>query len=106
MPNSFFVNDYKTLQDHIPLLPRPRSLHLARHVVHSLVPVGNTTQANGAPTNKLQSVVKLLPVGTLVLASFSNYQKVDPFVADVWCNVLRRLPHAVFWILKHHADEV
>jgi hypothetical protein len=107
MPNSFFVNDYKILQDHIPLLPRPRSFHLASRVVDRLVPEANGSDVAKAPApTSVDSSVKLLPVGTVVLASFSNYQKLDPFVVDIWSNTLRRLPQAMFWVLRHHADEV
>jgi hypothetical protein len=36
-----------------------------------------------------------------VFASFSNFQKLEPGVFGVWCAVLRRVPHAVLWLLQH-----
>lgn len=83
LPGNFFVNDYRTLHDHVPLLPKPSLRLLASHAV---------------PPS--------LPPNTLVLASFSNYQKLDSTVFDLWCNILKRVPHAVLWTLRHHADEV
>lgn len=41
-----------------------------------------------------------------MLATFSNYQKIDPIVFSVWASILRRVPKAVFWILRHNADAV
>lgn len=83
MPASFLVNDYPQLHGHVLELPRT-SPHDA----------GITTQAGprGRPP--------------FVFASFSNYQKIDPAVFDVWMNVLRRVPNSVLWLIHHHAHQV
>ena len=41
-----------------------------------------------------------------VFGVLSNFQKIDPAVFDVWCAILRRVPHAVLWLQRHNAAQV
>ena len=40
-----------------------------------------------------------LPQDALVLCGFNQPFKLSPQVFDVWCDLLRQLPHAVLWLL-------
>ncbi|KAJ4458880.1 putative UDP-N-acetylglucosamine--peptide N-acetylglucosaminyltransferase [Paratrimastix pyriformis] len=41
-----------------------------------------------------------LPEDKLVLCNFNQLYKNDPAGLDRWCNILRRVPHAVLWLLR------
>ena len=41
-----------------------------------------------------------LPEDALVLCGFNQPFKLSPEVFDVWCRLLRQLPHAVLWLLQ------
>ncbi|MCE9657348.1 MAG: hypothetical protein K8R60_02235 [Burkholderiales bacterium] len=46
-----------------------------------------------------------LPDDALVLCGFNNGYKIEPGVFAVWCELLRRLPHAVLWIYQSHPQQ-
>jgi protein O-GlcNAc transferase len=46
-----------------------------------------------------------LPDNALVLCGFNNGYKIEPRVFAVWCELLRRLPHAVLWIYQSHPQQ-
>jgi hypothetical protein len=46
-----------------------------------------------------------LPDAALVLCGFNNSYKIEPQVFAVWCELLRRLPHAVLWIYESHPQQ-
>jgi hypothetical protein len=46
-----------------------------------------------------------LPENALVLCGFNNSYKIEPPVFALWCELLRRLPHAVLWIYQSHPQQ-
>lgn len=40
-----------------------------------------------------------------VLCAFNNGYKIEPGVFKAWCELLRRLPHAVLWIYRSHPQQ-
>eukprot|EP01065_Artemidia_motanka_P044057 TRINITY_DN6214_c1_g1_i1.p1 TRINITY_DN6214_c1_g1~~TRINITY_DN6214_c1_g1_i1.p1 ORF type:complete len:924 (+),score=170.80 TRINITY_DN6214_c1_g1_i1:220-2772(+) len=38
--------------------------------------------------------------GTIVFANFNKLVKVDPPMFDLWCNILKRVPASVLWLLR------
>jgi len=38
----------------------------------------------------------------VILASFSNFMKMDPSIVSVWASILRRCPKAVLWLQVCH----
>ncbi|KAG1691657.1 hypothetical protein DVH05_026820 [Phytophthora capsici] len=42
---------------------------------------------------------------TFVFATFSNWQKMDPFVFSAWMEVLARVPASVMWFQKYSGSE-
>ncbi len=40
-----------------------------------------------------------LPEDKFVFASFNGSRKITPATVDVWCNILRRAPDSVLWVL-------
>jgi hypothetical protein len=50
--------------------------------------------------------VPALPLDVFVFGTFSNFQKIDPVVFDVWCAILRRVRKSVLWIVRHDAADV
>jgi hypothetical protein len=71
----------------------------------SVSPCMNTTTL-AATLARQGRAPSMLPPGTFVFASFSNFQKLDPTVMGVWCSVLRRTPKSVLWMLRHDGAEV
>jgi len=44
-----------------------------------------------------------LPEDACVLCNFNQLYKIDPAILTIWCNVLKRVPHAVLWLLRFPA---
>ena len=44
-----------------------------------------------------------LPEDACVFCNFNQLYKIDPAILTVWCNILRRVPHAVLWLLRFPA---
>lgn len=80
-PHSFFINDYHALQAHVRRLPRPLALR------QTLV-----TQAKACERG-------------IVLATFASCQKLDPHLWASWIGLLRQLPCALLWVLRHSGSE-
>lgn len=82
-------------------------LELAHHFSEKLAQLPGCYQCNdgtrplpAAPARASQG----LPEHALVLCGFNNLYKVSPDVFDVWCGLLRRLPHAVLWLTETSAQ--
>ena len=131
MPTTYFVTDYATLQIHALSFPRSSTAQLSRRwigapkggvvdTVPSVIPTQRLQGSGSGPSpvpstparlspcdnSTVDVVVNRLPADTFVFASFSNFQKLDPQVVDVWCAVLRRVPRSVLWLLRHDGAEV
>ncbi|GAV00493.1 hypothetical protein RvY_11332 [Ramazzottius varieornatus] len=44
-----------------------------------------------------------LPEDALVYCNFNQLYKIDPEVFQVWCNILKRVPNSVIWLLRFPA---
>eukprot|EP00762_Andalucia_godoyi_P002196 ANDGO_07469.mRNA.1 putative UDP-N-acetylglucosamine--peptide N-acetylglucosaminyltransferase S2.4.1.- len=82
MPNSYFVCDHKQcfgalLQEEVRLLPLRNSIR----------------EQYGLPPSP----------HAVVLGTFNQLYKIDPQTFDTWCGILKRLPHAVLWLLRFPA---
>ncbi|CAG9464383.1 unnamed protein product [Pedinophyceae sp. YPF-701] len=71
MPNCYFVNDYK--QSHMDVLD----------------------EAN-VPSRESQG----LPADKVIYACSNQLYKYDPDTFRCWCNILRRVPNSVLWLLR------
>lgn len=74
MPHSYFVNDHKQSARHV---LDPRQLPTRAHY--------------GIPADKF------------VFANFNQIYKLDPLTFQVWCSILKRVPHSVLWLLRFPA---
>ena len=45
-----------------------------------------------------------LPEGAFVMCAFNHSYKIGPEAFDVWCSLLRELPHAVLWLKETNAQ--
>ena len=68
-----------------------------RHALRLPLPAGDRASAGAADEG--------LPDDALVLCGFNNGYKIEPEVFAVWCELLRRLPHAVLWIYQSHPQQ-
>ena len=41
-----------------------------------------------------------MPEDAFVFCCFSNLAKLSPSCFDAWCNILRRVPNSVLWLLR------
>mmetsp|Transcript_2181 Transcript_2181/g.6511 ORF Transcript_2181/g.6511 Transcript_2181/m.6511 type:complete len:1397 (+) Transcript_2181:421-4611(+) len=71
MPHCYFVNDYK--QAHLDVLDESR-----------------------LPTRASVG----LPEGVIVYACSNQLYKYDPDTFQTWCNILRRVPNSILWLLR------
>ncbi|XP_067948699.1 UDP-N-acetylglucosamine--peptide N-acetylglucosaminyltransferase 110 kDa subunit-like isoform X2 [Watersipora subatra] len=44
-----------------------------------------------------------LPENAVVFCNFNQLYKIDPAILNVWCNILKRVPNAVLWLLRFPA---
>lgn len=64
---------------------------------HSYQPHGRASlPGHGGPTRSDVG----LPEGALVLSCFNQAWKFTPQVFDIWCRVMRAVPHSVLWLLR------
>lgn len=120
-PPTLFVTDYAESMAHVPRLPRmpkrswlQRALYLS-HNTTTAVRVWPREETSRPGAMARMRVLPLASPGqtpgfvlqeSFVFATFSNYQKLSPHLFDAWCNILRRVPNSVLWILQHHGAEV
>lgn len=38
-----------------------------------------------------------------VFANFNQIYKIDPAIFEVWCNILKRVPNSILWLLRFPA---
>ncbi len=80
MPHSYFVNDYRhssrTVIDHPEKIPR-RKDYFAQE--------SNISE------------------DCILLANFGQLSRIDPETLNVWCNILKRVPNSVLWLLRQPA---
>lgn len=136
MPSSFFVNDYRALHAHVlsstlpadrwarrlqpprPAKPRSRPpgwlgatpAPLVAYTATRGFDVRHHIVGEAAPVLRGEDFVppalRERSNPGFVFASFSNFQKIEPAVFDVWMAVLRRVPQSRLWLLQHHAAMV
>lgn len=44
-----------------------------------------------------------LPENAVVFCNFNQLYKIDPVILNIWCNILKRVPNAVLWLLRFPA---
>jgi len=76
MPHSYFVNDHKQSNAEV---------------------LGFT--AGSAPDDISRAALGI-PEDKIVLCNFNQLYKIDPDILDVWCELLKKLPKAVLWLLR------
>uniref|UniRef100_F6V0M2 UDP-N-acetylglucosamine--peptide N-acetylglucosaminyltransferase 110 kDa subunit n=1 Tax=Ciona intestinalis TaxID=7719 RepID=F6V0M2_CIOIN len=76
MPNTFFIGDHAQMFPHL-------------KVVTPVVPL-----------NKSQY---RLPNNAIVFCNFNQLYKIDPSTLIMWCNILKRVPNSVLWLLRFPA---
>jgi hypothetical protein len=108
----FFANGFAAMQRHVRLLPRatprlslgrPQKRHGADHQSTTHHPHPRPDLHRGLAPGCRDS-----PAQVVVLASFSNFQKMNRAVVGAWGAVMRRVPCSVLWLLRHdgHAAAV
>ena len=84
MPNSYFVNDYKQTG------PRTAAMGL-----------DDSTPARRVATQEGLSRSSCgLPENAVVFYCCNQMYKIDPDTFYSWCNILRRVPNSVLWLLR------
>jgi protein O-GlcNAc transferase len=74
MPHSYFVNDHKqSAQD--------------------------VLDPDKCPTRAVYNV----PEDKFVFCNFNQTYKIEPGIFDVWCNILKRVPNSILWLLRFPA---
>lgn len=74
LPHSYFVNDHKqSAQD--------------------------VLDPDKCPTRAVYNV----PEDKFVFCNFNQTYKIDPGIFDVWCNILKRVPNSILWLLRFPA---
>lgn len=79
-------------------------LELAAHYSEKLAQMPLTFQPNGrwrplpSDTAGMTRARAGLPEGAFVMCAFNHTYKILPEAFDVWCSVMRELPHAVLWL--------
>merc|ERR1711865_705169 len=43
------------------------------------------------------------PEDKFVFCNFSQTYKIDPSIFDIWCNILKRVPNSILWLLRFPA---
>lgn len=74
MPHAYFVNDHK---------------QSSRAAIDA---VGTSSMPTRAQYG--------LKEDSFVFCNFGQLYKIDPEIFDVWCNILKRVPNAVLWLLR------
>ncbi|XP_078156327.1 tetratricopeptide repeat (TPR)-like superfamily protein [Carex rostrata] len=74
LPHCYFVNDYKQAN---------------RNVLSTVCP--HKRSDYGLPEDKI------------IFACFSQLYKMDPDIFNTWCNILKRVPNSVMWLLRFPA---
>lgn len=67
---------------------------------HSKAATGEEVPNNPLVTTRRQYG---LPDDACVFCNFNQLYKIDPATLDVWVNILKRVPHAVLWLLRFPA---
>lgn len=84
--------------------PLVTPLELAGHYSEKLAQMPLTFQPNGrlrplpSATEGMTRERAGLPEGAFVMCAFNHTYKILPAAFDVWCDVMRELPHAVLWL--------
>eukprot|EP00968_Pinguiococcus_pyrenoidosus_P022519 scaffold3283_cov237-Pinguiococcus_pyrenoidosus.AAC.6 len=81
MPHSYFVNDHRQSARYV--LPPP--------------PEDEEAQARWAPSTRAQYGV---PDDAFVFGNFNQLYKLDPETFETWCNILKRVPNSLLWLLR------
>ena len=66
-----------------------------------------TLQPNGTGRPLPQPMARRaagLPEGAFVMCAFNHTYKIGPEAFDIWCSLLRELPHAVLWLKETNAQ--
>ncbi|KAF0684889.1 Aste57867_23133 [Aphanomyces stellatus] len=74
LPRNYIVNDHKQMMSHVLSSARP---------------------------TRTQAHLHNVPASSLVFATFSNWQKMDPKIFSVWMHILQRVPQSVLWLMKY-----
>ncbi|OQS01608.1 UDP-N-acetylglucosamine-peptide N-acetylglucosaminyltransferase [Achlya hypogyna] len=74
VPQCYIVNDHKQMM---------------LHAVHAKRPT------------PVEAKLGVLSASTILFATFSNWQKMDPKAFGAWMHILRRVPDSVMWFMKY-----
>lgn len=83
--------------------PLEHSGHFAEKIAQMPVCYQPNDRQRPRPTPMKRTDVGL-PEDAIVLCGFNQAYKISPEVLDVWCSLLRDLPHAVLWLLDWHGQ--
>lgn len=87
------------------VLPAPAYGHFSEKIAslpHSYQP---NDRARVRPAERPTRASQGLPAQAVVLACFHAHYKIGPEVFACWMEILRRVPHAVLWLLQGAAQE-
>ncbi|KAJ4460484.1 putative UDP-N-acetylglucosamine--peptide N-acetylglucosaminyltransferase [Paratrimastix pyriformis] len=89
MPDSYFVNDHRQVVG---------SIHDETN--RALLPKRSSMGGDADPDGRGTWGMGQLPDDRLVLCNFNQLYKNDPVGLTMWCNILKRVPDAVLWLLR------
>jgi predicted O-linked N-acetylglucosamine transferase (SPINDLY family) len=87
--------------------PFATPLSLAAQYTEKLAQMPLTLQPNGRWRPLPQPMSRAaagLPEGAFVICAFNHTYKILPVAFDVWCAVMREMPHAVLWLKETNAQ--
>lgn len=94
MPDTYFVNDYK--RSHPEVLSQQQSCHQQGGAVDEDDTASSDATANIAITRASLG----LPEDKVVYSCSNQLYKYDPETFTTWCNILKRVPESVLWLLR------
>lgn len=73
---------------------------LTTNQTHTKAATGEEVLQNPVVTTRKQYG---LPENAVVFCNFNQLYKIDPVILTIWCNILKRVPNAVLWLLRFPA---
>ncbi|KXS10170.1 glycosyltransferase family 41 protein [Gonapodya prolifera JEL478] len=119
MPQSYFVNDHRQgfreedSSEIDRIVAENTSEQVTGHMDSGPTPAGSDDESHLSEQEKLRwrkeelrrlrmraEVFPKVPEDTVIFANFNQLYKIDPMIFRTWCNILRRVPNSILWLLR------
>lgn len=79
-----------------------------QHYEEKLLRLPNTFQVTDSKRSQIDRVVRRedygLPADAFIFCDFNQSFKIQPEMFEVWARIMKRVPHAVLWLLQGHPN--